>query len=259
MLRRLGRGRQAALLVAATLATAPSAQADHSWNNFHWARASNPFVLMLGDNVSRVWDGHLATAAADWDASRVVTTNVVNGATKPRPCRPSLGRVEVCSERYGNNGWLGIAQVWIDGDHIGQAIVKVNDTYFAQSPYNTSAWRNFVMCQEVGHTLGLDHQDENFYNANLGSCMDYTNNPSTNQHPDAHDYAELEDIYAHFDGAALIADQSLPGMGAAADGPENWGRLTHQGPGGRHERYELDQGHGKKVVTFVVWASVFDE
>ena len=27
--------------------------------------------------------------------------------------------------------------------------------------------------QEIGHTFGLDHQDENFSNANLGSCMDY--------------------------------------------------------------------------------------
>jgi hypothetical protein len=39
------------------------------------------------------------------------------------------------------------------------------------------------MCQEVGHTFGLDHQDENFNNTNLGTCMDYTNDPSTNQHP----------------------------------------------------------------------------
>ena len=49
-----------------------------------------------------------------------------------------------------------------------------------------------VMCQEVGHDFGLDHQDENFNNPNLGTCMDYTNDPSTNQHPNAHDYEELD-------------------------------------------------------------------
>jgi hypothetical protein len=40
----------------------------------------------------------------------------------------------------------------------------VNDTYFNTPKYDTSAWRNLVMCQEVGHTLGLDHQDEDFDN-----------------------------------------------------------------------------------------------
>jgi hypothetical protein len=48
-----------------------------------------------------------------------------------------------------------------------------------------------VSCQEVGHTLGLDHQDENFNNANLGTCMDYKNNQSTNQHPNKHDYDQF--------------------------------------------------------------------
>jgi hypothetical protein len=48
------------------------------------------------------------------------------------------------------------------------------------------------MCQEVGHTLGLDHQDDVFDNPTLGTCMDYTSDPSTSQHPNRHDYEELE-------------------------------------------------------------------
>lgn len=265
MFRFSGWGRRAALAAVTGLLMAASAQANHSWNGFHWARSSNPFTLTLGDNVSSTWDGYLATTASDWGASSVVNTRIVPGLTKPKPCKATTGRVEVCNDRYGNNGWLGLAQVWINGTHIVAAITKVNDTYFAQSPYNTSAWRNMVMCQEVGHTLGLDHQDENFNNANLGSCMDYTNNPSTNQHPNAHDYQELEIIYNHLDGAALVSAEGLPEPGAAAadgpavDGPEAWGRLTHQGPGGRQERYELDLGNGKRMVTFVIWAGVFDE
>lgn len=39
--------------------------------------------------------------------------------------------------------------------------------------------RCLVTCQEVGHTFGLDHRDENFDNGNLGTCMDYTNDPGT--------------------------------------------------------------------------------
>ena len=54
-----------------------------------------------------------------------------------------------------------------------------------------------MSCQEVGHTLGLDHEDENFNNANLGTCMGYTKSPSTNQHPNKHDYDQLLSIYSH--------------------------------------------------------------
>jgi hypothetical protein len=94
----------------------------------------------------------------------------------------------VCNDTYGNNGWLGIAQVWISARHTYYAgCVKLNDTYFNTPTYNITAWGSLVSCQEVGHTLGLDQQDENFNNANLGTCMDYTNNPSTNQHPNKHD------------------------------------------------------------------------
>src|SRR6266508_6040944 len=111
-------------------------------------------------------------------------------------CQATTGRVEVCNSTYGNNGWLGIASIWITtGNHITQGTVKLNDTYFNTSTYNTTAWRNLVSCQEVGHTFGLDHQDENFDNPNLGTCMDYTRDSSTNQHPNSHDYEELLCIY----------------------------------------------------------------
>ena len=60
------------------------------------------------------------------------------------------------------------------------------------------------MCQEIGHTFGLAHQDEAFENVNLGTCMDYTNNPDgppANRQPDDHDSWMLDEIiYAHLDG-----------------------------------------------------------
>ena len=110
----------------------------------------------------------------------------------------------MCNGAYGNNGWLGIASIWATGDHITQGTVKLNDTYFDTAQYNTPAWRNLVMCQEVGHTFGLDHQDENFTNPNLGTCMDYTNSPASNQRPNAHDYQQLQTIYAHLDSTSTV-------------------------------------------------------
>src|SRR3989344_9280309 len=193
------------ILAFSGLLVAAPAYADHSWGGYHWARTANPFTLQLGDNVSSTWDSYLGTTASDWGLSSVLNTTVTPGKTKPRICKATDGRVEVCSEKYGFTGWLGVAQIWgRGGEHITKGTVKVNDSYFTTRTYNTPAWRNLVMCQEVGHTLGLDHQDENFSNTNLGTCMDYTNNPSSNQHPNDHDYAQLETIYAHLDSINTV-------------------------------------------------------
>lgn len=236
--------------------------ADHSWGGYHWARTSNPFTLKIGDNVSSAWDSYLDEAVSDWNSSSVLDLTKVTGSTKPRSCKAKTGQIEVCSERYGNTGWLGIAQIWISGSHITTAITKVNDTYFNTSTYNTPAWRRLVMCQEIAHDLGLDHQDENFNNANLGSCMDYTSDPDgplSNEHPNLHDYSQIEAIYAHFDNITTIG-QTISGSGKSAgiggvDGQEisDWGKSIRTSSDGRPSLFEKDLGGGNKVFTFVTW------
>jgi hypothetical protein len=241
--------------VVAALVVPSAASANHSWGGYHWARTSNPFTLMVGDNVSGAWDSYLGTTSADWSVSTVVDMSIVAGATKPRPCKATSGRVEVCNAAYGGTGWLGVAQIWVSGSHITQGTVKVNDTYFNTASYNTPAWRNLVMCQEVGHTLGLDHQDEDFNDANLGTCMDYTADPESNQHPNQHDYDELESIYAHLDSTTTLSSATLPGARGTFDTPGEWGRLV-SGSEDRHSVavYERDLGASQRVVTFVIWA-----
>jgi hypothetical protein len=231
-----------------------SPSADHAWGNYHWARTANPFTLDLGDNVTAVWDASLRTASADWNQSTILDTVVDTGQARNKQCRPQAGRVEVCNAAYGNNGWLGIAQIWASGSHITQGSVKMNDTYFNTAQYNTPAWRALVVCQEIGHTFGLDHQDETFNNANLGTCMDYTNNPNTNQHPNAHDYEELETIYAHLDSTTTVGAEVPRGNGVDLDVPSEWGRLMRTHKGGRAQTFERDFGNGRKVITFVIWA-----
>lgn len=249
------------LLALACLVPASPSLADHSWGNYHWARTSNPFTLKVGDNVTSNWDSILLTTAFDWTASSVLDISLVVGGTDPRRCKPGKGRVEVCNAKYGFNGWLGIAQIWASGNHITQGITKLNDSYFNTATYNTVAWRNLVMCQEVGHTLGLDHQDEAFDNANLGTCMDYTSNPATNQHPNAHDYEQLESIYAHTDSVSTLTSAvsgTSPLRPSAndvdLDSRREWGRLIRARDGGRTETYERDLGGGQTLITHVIWA-----
>lgn len=252
------------LAAALTLAFAglPSqSTATHSWGGYHWARTSNPFNLQLGDNVSASWDPILATTSSDWTASSVLNTTIVAGSSTNKRCRATSGMVQVCNSTYGNNGWLGVAQIWISGTHITQGAVKVNDTYLNTPTYNTTAWRNLVMCQEVGHTFGLDHQDENFSNPNLGTCMDYTNDPSTNQHPNAHDYEELGIIYSHVDSTTTVAQAAASAAALPRDWVDHdyavrsqWGKLVRGSKNGLKEVYVLEFGQGHKLVTFVRWA-----
>ncbi len=257
-----------------------AANATHSWGNYHWARTSNSFVLNLGDNVSSAWDSYLGGASSDWSASSVLDTSIGAGGTNntkgkytPKNCVPTSGRVEVCSAKYGANGWLGLAQIWVSGNHIVQGTAKVNDTYFNTAKYSPPAWKKLVMCQEISHTFGLDHQDETFNNVNLGSCTDYTNAPAggvyngfnygpSNEHPNAHDFGQLEIIYAHLDSTATLGQTTSSGSGKSSvfngvDGREvaEWGKSIRTSSDGKPSLFEGDLGNGNKGFTFVILAN----
>ncbi|MEP6760039.1 MAG: hypothetical protein ABJA93_01570 [Sporichthyaceae bacterium] len=246
----------AALTTMATLLTGSPAQANHSWGGYHWARTSNPFTIALGDNVTSAWDYYLSVASSDWSQSTVLDTTVTAGSVNPKTCKATLGRVQVCNAAYGQRGWLGIASINITGgSHITQGTVKLNDSYFALAQYNTPAYRAFVTCQEVGHTLGLDHQDENFTNPNLGTCMDYTNAPSTNQHPNKHDYDQLVAIYSHLDSTSTVGSSAATtGKGQVGNDESSWGRQVEGSRAWGHSTFVRDFGGGNKVITFVTWA-----
>jgi hypothetical protein len=255
----------AAAIVAAGLMGSP-AQASHSWSNYHWARTSNPFTLKLDRNLTSNWWTYLSTASSDWTASSKLNTTIQTGSFgSMTSCTPITGHVEVCNAAYGTTGWLGIASISITtGNHISSAFVKLNDTYFAMARYNTPAWRQLVTCQEVGHTFGLAHQDENFSNPNLGTCMDYTNNPSgppNNLHPNSHDYAQLNTIYTHLDSfntprltSGFARFESAQDEDMRAETPAKWGSLVKGSASTGIGVFVRDLGNGSRTVTLVTWA-----
>ncbi len=259
-------------LVAVTaLVLSASASANHSWGGYHWARTSNPFTLKLGDNVSGTWDSLLVNASSEWSNSSVLDTTIVVGATRPKPCRATSGRVEVCSANYGNTGWLGLAQIWISGgEHITQGVVKNNDYYFGSSTYqyNNTAEMQHVICQEIGHTLGLDHQSTS--GASLNTCMDYYHNRSGSDtqstSPNAGDYDELLCIYdPAFKGKTLTSgshtctgtghlDSSSTVGGSAGSLPD---AVPSFSPASEKAEsvYVDDLPNGDKLVTWVIWVN----
>lgn len=231
-----------------------TAMADNSWNGYHWARTANPFTLRVVDSNTSDWDSALNLAISDWSSSTVLDLTGEAGDSSSRTrrqCRMVAGKIRSCNYTYGFNGWLGLASINITGAHITQATSKMNDSYFNSGGY-TSTNRRHVMCQEIGHGFGLDHQDES--GADFNTCMDYSNaldNPS----PNAHDYQQLQTIYSHLDSFTTIGRPAIQfnEFGDDPDASHNWGQLVRQSKDGRSSVYERQNFDGTKTVRHVFW------
>ena len=255
----------AASLLAAV--TALPASANHAWSTYHWGRTANPFTIKVGDNLTNGWSTYLTQALSDWNQSTVAKNTVVAGQSTKR-CRATSGRDEICNGTYGSNGWLGLASISLSGGHIVQGTVKVNDTYFNTSTYNNQNEKQHVMCQEVGHTWGLDHQDTT--GMSLNTCMDYFSNTGSNATniasttPNAGDYDQLLCVYdpassgktlthaphsctgtGHLDSTTTIGASVFPG--AAAENVPWWAN--------RNESVYVEQlPNGLTQITYILWA-----
>jgi opacity protein-like surface antigen len=248
-----------ALLAMALLAGA--SVADHAWSTYHWARTTSSFNLTVVNSTTAEWDGHVAQAIADWSDSSVL--NMVedpSGDTSSktrRQCSAPSGQVRICNLAYGNNGWLGIAGISIDSNgHIVSGYTKLNDTYFSSSYaggyYDNFEWRQSVTCQELGHNVGLGHQDENFNNQSLFSCMDYQDPPY--EYPNLHDYQQLEAIYDHldsYDSYATSGGGDGGGGGGGCNSPP--GKGCNKGTVGNHGDigWGMSLGRRGQVETFI--------
>ena len=261
------------ILLGLSLASFPSiAFASHAWGGYHWARTANPFTLKLGNNLSSAdWKARLAQASQDWNSPQLFATTsplvtaVVAGQSNKR-CAMVVGTTQVCNGNYGNNGWLGLASINISaGVHITQGSAKLNDTYFNTATYNNPNERQHVMCQEIAHTFGMNHQSTNGSSQN--SCMDYFSNTGVNAastlstKPNLHDFEELNFIYAHLDSsttlaAAIPALPTLSAMGGDVEEEQkNWGHLKSQSGNGRSSTYEKFNADGSQTITHVYWTN----
>jgi hypothetical protein len=131
--------------------------------------------------------------------------------------------------------------------HIVQATTKVNDSYFNTAGYNQPWKRQHVMCQEVGHDFGLGHQDES--GADLGTCMDY-DRALDNEHPNAHDYEQLELIYAHLDSTNTATGTESTGLAGTDAAPARAERTDRISSSEIVEHFH----DGSKRVTHITWA-----
>ncbi len=170
-----------ALLLGVALGT--SLQASHLWICSGSTAYHYPWL--------NIWYQNNATNSAP-KAYRTIYTNEIAGWDQPTCLSLTVNTPDLTLNAgfYGNNGWLGLAQLnQLSGCHVIKASSFLNRTFLDSSSY-TSTNVAHVACQEIGHTFGLQH--------NRGSsttCMNDT--ILTAPQPNSHDFDVIRSIYAH--------------------------------------------------------------
>ena len=260
----------AVVLGVGAVFAASVATASHSWNNYHWARTTSSFTLQVVDSNTSTWDDELSRALSDWSKSTKLDMRVTAGdssSTTRQRCPAVRGKVRSCNYTYGNNGWLGLASINLDSKgHISQGTSKMNDSYSTSFASQNERWH--VMCQELGHTIGLGHTSEDGSSQN--TCMDYSQS-STSVSPNSHDYNQLATIYGHTDSynsystsSAMTATSNAASASDARLSPAQRAMLGDVPLGARvrtgifSETWAAPDGRGGVWVTEVYLAPGFE-
>jgi hypothetical protein len=132
-----------ALSVGSFAVTAAVLQANNQWSCWHWEKN----VIGVSTAVGGYWGTIIGSEFNDWDSGT---------------CVDFTGGNEITGDAgfYGATGWLGLARI-LDYDSGQCAILRaealLNQSYMDGASYDETDDRH-VACQEIGHTIGLDHR-----------------------------------------------------------------------------------------------------
>ncbi|MDH5761755.1 MAG: hypothetical protein OEZ51_02125 [Nitrospinota bacterium] len=241
----------AALLL---LLNVSGAYADHQWGDYHWEKNGTPVLtLNIGNNHTGDWPNLLSYVGSNWNAygGSYLDFNVVAGGT---------GDIESYNANYGDTGWLGLASIWVTrgkNKHITRGESKVNEYYITLPGYdgfNEEVEFKHVLCQEIGHTFGLDHNREGSTGGTPdNTCMNDQTRPLGYPDPNSHDTELLNIMYAedHADGGGGGGSQKCHPVFGCPQGLVHAFWAEHYEDD--HEMYEASDA----VVDVTVLASSF--
>jgi hypothetical protein len=167
----------------------------------HAGRRCQGLELSVIDNLDEKWVPYFQQAIKDWERGDpdVLSLSVSKASVHDPDCEFVTGSMVVCNGDYGNTDWIGLNQVMIRDDRIIASVALMNDYHLDRMSVEA---KQSTMCHELGHGFGLGHWDENFWNRDMGNCMDYTNTHENNQLPDRSNFLFLERMYGSLDGTS---------------------------------------------------------
>ena len=134
----------AALGVASfAVTTATLVHAKNQWSCWHWSKNT----IAVQTLASGYWGMIISSEFNDWEGGTCLTFS--NGS-----------EIQGDANFYGNTGWLGIARILqydAGACEILKADALMNRSFLDGGSYDELDDRH-VTCQEIGHTVGLDHR-----------------------------------------------------------------------------------------------------
>jgi hypothetical protein len=182
---------------------------------YRWGRPGNGLELFVLNALDDSWQTTFENSLQDWengtpDALTLTTRRVAYDFE----CEPETGIMKVCNGDYGATLWKGLNTVFLDQRErwILASAAQMNEYYLKRA---SRAQKTYTMCHELGHGFGLPHWDEDFFNRNIGNCMDYTNSPRTNARPDQSNFDFLTALYGEV--GSTLPPSDLPNNGINGD------------------------------------------
>ena len=184
----------AAVAVGVLFVLSTTAFASHPWNGYHWAgdgTTVSPTVVDKTDSsLYKVTDG-----VAEWAGL----------GTRIQPTMSSGNKGDITVTEAFSPFWYGLARIFIEDGHITKGEVKLNTRLLLSKGEDAA---DHVLCQEIGHVLGLDHNRDS-----LTTCMNDWAVLGSATSPNTHDTQQLTASYGHLDAAAPTTDDGGGGGG----------------------------------------------
>lgn len=246
-----------------------SSSSDITWSGdeLEWESDGQGLEITIVNSLTDDWDPYFIETLDDWAASPALLLTTMERKGREDSCSHRDGVIRVCNGEYGKGEWKGLNEATYytaegtDKKYLISSVAILNDSYLSGKSH---AERLNAICHEVGHGYGLIHRDENFLNANLGTCMDYTNSFESNSKPDDIDFQNLANAYGVFGARRNLRKQhEIPiHLRQLDDSVLNSGQNTTDFKRGRivhksrySEVYERDLGDGLKVLTRLLLAT----
>lgn len=162
-----------------------------------WNNARSGLRLSVLNALDDHWDMLFYVATNEWNSGSDALDLEVERIEVDKYCLEERGHLKVCNGDYGPTNWRGVNEILMEDGYIVASVAKLNEYYLE---YADDDRRQYTMCHEIGHGLGLGHTDELYNNTDLGNCMDYTDTPENNKRPDESNFKTLRGMYGVLPG-----------------------------------------------------------